>query len=351
MLIIGCDFHTRFQQIAILDPTSGEILERRLEHETGEAEKFYASLPDPARVGVEATIRAQWFERALARYGHELWVGDAAEISAARVRKQKTDSRDALHILDLLLTNRFPRIWTPSPTERDLRQLLRHRHKLVRYRTSVMNQLHGLAMSQGLCRKRKLWSRVGRRELEALTLDPWADRRRQELLALLDRLNPWISDLDRAVEQEAELRPEAVRLMEQPGVGPVTALSFVLTIGPVSRFQRSKQVVSYLGLNPREESSGGKQRLGSISKQGNSMMRYLLVEAAQVASQSDPELRREYLRLKFRRGHSAVAKVALARKLAVRLYWKLREAAPPLPSARMQGSPSNPMVEGNPSPS
>jgi len=81
------------------------------------------------------------------------------------------------------------------------------------------------------------------------------------------------------------------------------------------------------------------------------MMRYLLVEAAQVASQSDPELRREYLRLKFRRGHSAVAKVALARKLAVRLYWKLREAAPPLPSARMQGSPSNPMVEGNPSPS
>jgi len=256
MLIIGCDFHTRFQQIAMLDPTSGEILERRLEHETGEAEKFYASLPDPARVGVEATIRAQWFERALARYGHELWVGDAAEISAARVRKQKTDSRDALHILDLLLTNRFPRIWTPSPTERDLRQLLRHRHKLVRYRTSVMNQLHGLAMSQGLCRKRKLWSRVGRRELEALTLDPWADRRRQELLALLDRLNPWISDLDRAVEQEAELRPEAVRLMEQPGVGPVTALSFVLTIGPVSRFQRSKQVVSYLGLNPREESSG-----------------------------------------------------------------------------------------------
>ncbi|HXW14366.1 MAG TPA: IS110 family transposase [Terriglobia bacterium] len=349
MLIIGCDIHTRFQQIAMLDPITGEVVERRLEHETGEAEKFYASLPGPARVGVEATIRAQWFERALARYGHELWVGDAAEIRAARVRKQKTDSRDALHILDLLLTNRFPRIWTPSPTERDVRQLLRHRHKLVSYRTSVMNQLHGLAMSQGLCRKRKLWSRVGRRELEALPLDRWACRRRQELLELLDRLNPWIGDLDRAVEQEAEHRPEAVRLMEQPGVGPVTALSFVLTIGPIRRFQRSKQVVSYLGLNPREESSGGKQRLGSISKQGNSMMRYLLVEAAQVASQADPELRRDYQRLKFRRGHSAIAKVALARKLAVRLYWKLREAAQSVPPARMQGSPSNPMVEESPS--
>lgn len=351
MIIIGCDFHTRFQQIAMLDPTTGEIVERRLEHETGEAEKFYASLPGPARVGVEATIGAQWFERVLSRHGHELWTGDAAEIGATRVRKQKTDSRDALHILDLLLTNRFPRIGMPSPAERDLRHLLRHRHKLVGYRTSVMNQLHGLAMSQGLCRKRKLWSRVGRQELEALTLDPWASRRRQELLQLLDRLNPWIAELDRAVKEEAERRPDAMCLMKQPGVGPVTALSFVLTIGPIRRFQRSKQVVSYLGLNPREESSGDKQRLGSISKQGNSMMRYLLVEAAPVASQSDPELRRQYLRLKFRRGHSAVAKVAIARKLAVRLYWKLREAAPSVPPARMQGSSSNPMVEESPSPS
>jgi transposase len=340
MIMIGCDFHTRFQQIAMLDPTTGEVVERRLEHETGEAEKFYASLPGPARVGIEATIRAQWFERVLARHGHELWIGDAAEIRAARVRKQKTDSRDALHILDLLLMDRFPRIWVPSPTERDVRQLLRHRHKLVGYRTSVMNQLHGLAMSQGLCRKTKLWSRVGRQELEALTLDPWACRRRQELLRLLDQINPWIEDLDQAVQKEAERRPAVIHLMRQPGVGPVTALAFVLTIGPVSRFRRSKQVVSYLGLNPSEESSGGKQRLGSISKQGNSMMRYLLVQAAQTASQSDPELRRHYQRLKFRRGHSAVAKVAVARKLAVRLYWKLREAAQPVPPARMQGSPS-----------
>jgi transposase len=349
MIIIGCDFHTRFQQIAMLDPTTGEIVERRLEHEPGEAERFYASLPDSARVGVEATIRAQWFEKVLARHGHELWIGDAAAIAAARVRKQKTDSRDARHILDLLLTDRFPRIWVPSSTERDLRQLLRHRHKLVRYRTSVMNQLHGLAISQGLCRKRKLWSRVGRQELEALALDPWACRRRQELLQLLDQLHPWIADLDQAVEKEAERRPEVIQLMKQPGVGPVTALAFTLTIGPVNRFRRSKQVVSYLGLNPTEESSGGKQRLGSISKQGNSMMRYLLVQAAQTASRSDPELRRDYQRLKFRRGHSAVAKVALARKLAVRLYWKLREAAQPVPPARMQGSSSNPMVEETPS--
>jgi transposase len=349
MIVIGCDFHTRIQQIAMLDPSTGEIIERCLEHENDDVERFYAALPGPARVGIEATINARWFERILDRYHHELWVGDAAEIRAAMVRKQKTDSRDALHILDLLLTNRFPRIWMPSPAQRDLRQLLRHRHKLVGYRTSVMNQLHGLAMSQRLYRKRKLWSQVGRKELESVALDPWASRRRQELLQLLDQLNPWIAGLDREVEEQAKRFPEATHLMKQPGVGPVTALCFVLTIGPVGRFQRSKQVVSYLGLNPSEESSGGKQRLGSISKQGNTLMRYLLVQAAQTASQSDPELRRFYQRLKFRRGHSAVAKVALARKLAVRLYWKLREAAQPMPPARMQGSSRKPMVDASPS--
>ncbi len=326
MLMIGCDFHTRFQQIAMVNTTTGEIVERRLEHENGEARKFYAALPSPARVGIEATIAAQWFETMLREHGHELWVGDAAAIRAAMVRKQKTNSRDALHILDLLVSNRFPRIWIPSRAERDIRQMLRHRHKLVRFHTSVMNQLHALAMGQGLCQKKKLWTTAGRKKLEGLALDPWASRRRRELLQLLDQLDPWIEELDRAVIQEAESRPAAVHLMKQPGVGPVTALAFVLTIGSVERFPKSKKVVSYLGLNPSENSSADRQRLGAISKQGNSMMRHLLVEAAQVASRFDPELRRDYLRLKFRRG-SAVAKVAIARKLAVRLYWKLREAA------------------------
>jgi transposase len=349
MFIIGCDFHSRFQQIAMLDHATGEVIERRLEHENGEAKKFYDTLPGPARVGMEATCDAQWFERMLREHHHELWIGDAAEIRAAMVRKQKTDSRDALHILDLLLTNRFPRIWVPSPAERDLRQMLRHRHKLIRFRTSVMNQLHALAMGQGLCRRKKLWAKVGRMELEGLVLDPWASLRRQELLRLLDQLDPWIDKLDKAVIQTAASRPQAVCLMQQAGVGPVTALAFVLIMGPVTRFANSKKVVSYLGLNPSEDSSAGRQRLGAISKQGNSMMRYLLVEAAQTASRLDPELRRDYQRLKFRRG-SGVAKVAMARKLAVRLYWKLREADQPVPPARMQGSPASPVVGASLSP-
>ena len=325
MIIIGCDLHTRYQVIAVLDTETGEITTQRLEHENREARTFYARLEEGALVGIEATGCTQWFERLLAELGHELWVGDPAEIRARAVRRQKTDTRDAEHLLDLLYTNRFPRIWVPRPEERDTRQLLKHRDKLVRMQTSVKNQLHFLAMSQGVCRKKKLWSASGRQELEDLPLGYWASRRRQELLELLDRLEPEIQELDTAVHAEVQRRTEAVRLMRQKGVGPVTALAFVLTLGPVERFANSRKVVSYLGLNPREDSSGGRQRLGHISKQGNEMLRWLLVEAGQSAAQYDPELRRKYQRLKFRRGAN-VAKVAMARQLAVRLYWRLRSA-------------------------
>ncbi|GAC1668032.1 MAG: hypothetical protein PVS2B1_25950 [Candidatus Dormibacteraceae bacterium] len=344
MLIIGCDLHTRNQQVAMLDTETGELVERRLEHANGEARAFYASLPRGARVGIEATAPAQWFERMLTELGHELWVGDAAQIRAQVVRQQKTDRNDALHLLELLQTERFPRIWIPSPGERDTRQLLRHRHKLVGMRTAVQNQLHSLAMSEGVCRRKKLWSARGRAELEKLTLGPWASRRRAELLQLLDQLDASIEPLDRAVEKEAKQNAAAVRLMSQPGVGPITSLAFVLTLGPVERFHRSRQVVSYLGLNPREHSSGGsRQRLGSISKQGNIMMRWLLVEAGQTAARLDPELHRKYLRLKIRRG-SSVAKVAIARTLAVRLYWTLRNAQEKAQPVRMSGSPCSGVV-------
>lgn len=347
MMIIGCDLHTRFQQIAMLDTETGEIVERRLEHGSGEAQRFYAALTAPARVGIEATGYARWFERMLAEQGHDLWIGDASAIRTARVRQQKTDARDAQHLLELLIQNRFPKIWVSSPAERDTWQLLRHRDKLVRFRTSVRNQLHAQAMGEGVCRKKKLWTQRGRQELESLTLGAWASRRRQELLEMLDRLDGSIQQLDQAVQQQAKSCPAAVRLMEQPGVGPITglALALALAVGPVERFPNSRKLVSYLGLNPKESSSGGKQRLGAISKQGNALVRWLLVEAAQTASRKDPALRRAYHRLVHRRGR-AVAKLAIARKLAVRLYWQLRHAgAQPSPPTRTQGSPCSPVVE------
>jgi transposase len=347
MKIIGCDFHPSYQQIAMVDSETGELWEGRLEHEQGQARRFYHALTGAVRVGIEAVGNSQWFEQMLAELGHELWIGDAAQIRRLVVRQQKTDRRDAQHILDLLLDGRFPRLWVPDAEMRDVRQLLRHRQKLVEIRTQVKNQLQHLALNQGVRRKRRLWSREGRAVLEQLPLGGWTARRRSDLLAMLDGLEAQVSELDRAVRSEAERRPAVQLLMTHPGVGPVVGLAYALTIGPVARFRRGKQVASYLGLIPREHSSGGRQKLGSISKQGNTMMRTLLVEAAQTAARFDEELRRDYQRLAARK-HTALAKVMVARKLAVRMYWMLRENKPyaPPPVARMQGGPSHSVVAG-----
>ena len=193
MIIIGVDYHPSDQYIAFVDAETGECGERRLNHSEGEAEKFYRELAARAvsvRVGMEATGYSRWFERLLAELGIELWIGDAAEIQTKRVRRQKTDPNDARLLLKLLLEDNFPRIWVPGPENRDLRQLLWHRHRLVQMRTRIMNQLQAVAMNEGQRWKKKLFSEQGRAQLEKFPLAAWASRRRQDLLLLLDRMNP-----------------------------------------------------------------------------------------------------------------------------------------------------------------
>ena len=323
MLIIGCDYHPSWQQVCWVDTGSGETAEQKLEHMSGDAEKFYRQLPGPVLIGMESTGNCQWFVEMVTTLGHELWMGDAAKIRASEVRQQKHDRRDAALILKRLRDGRFPRIWVPSGPEKDLRQLLIHRYKLVRIRAQVKTERQHLAMNQGVTKKHKLWSQAGEKVLRELPLAPWASRRREDLLKVRRMLDEQIAPLDQAVVEVAEKNEKARLLMTQPGVGPITSMAFVLTMGDVSRFRRGKQVASYLGLIPREYSSGGTQRLGSISKQGNRFLRMLLVEAAQGAVRCDPGFRNEYLHRCHRKA-KGVAKVAAARKLAIRLYWMLR---------------------------
>jgi transposase len=326
MIIIGVDYHPSDQYIAFVDTETGECGERQLNHSDREAEKFYRELATrgvSVRVGMEATGYSRWFERLLAELGIEVWIGDAAEIKTKRVRKQKTDREDARLMLRLMRENNFPRIWVPSPENRDLRQLLWHRHRLVQMRTRIMNQLQAIAMNEGQRRKKKLWNEQGRAQLEKLPLATWASRRRKDLLELLDRMNPTIEELTAAIEREAKKWPEVLRLMTHPGVGPLTALAFVLIIGTPERFKCGKQIGSYVGLIPCEDSSAGHQRLGHITKQGSSLLRFLLGEAAQSAARWDSDWRRRYVHLAMRRQRN-IAKVAMARRLAVRMYWMWR---------------------------
>src|SRR6201982_4233757 len=174
MLIIGCDYHPGFQQIAYVDSETGELQERRLEHPE-EAEKSYRELAAQGmkvRVGVEASGHARWFERLLAELNFEVWIGDAAEIHRKRERKQKTDRQDAQHILRLLLKDDFPRIWVPSWENRDVRQLLWHRHRMVQARTRLMNQLQAVALNEGQRYKKRLWRGGGGEQLGGCRLCP-----------------------------------------------------------------------------------------------------------------------------------------------------------------------------------
>jgi transposase len=345
MWIIGCDFHPSFQQVAYVDTEGGECGKRRLGH-MAEAEQFYRSLRGlGVRVGMEASGHSRWFERLLAELGHELWVGDPAKIRATQPRRQKNDERDAAGILELLVEGRFEklRIRVPSAAERDMRQLVAHRHRLVQMRTRVKNQLKAVALNEGMVVRRPgLWSKQGQEQFGALQLPEWTARRREDNLVLLKELIERTTPLDRAVEQQAQQRPEVVRLMTHPGVGPVTALAFVLTLGDPHRFSCGRKVASYLGLIPAEDSSGGRQRLGHLTKQGNALLRSLLVEAGHSAAEKEPELKRCYRRLAMKKNR-AIAAVAVARKLAVRLWWMWRRGldyeqvyAPPV---RMQGKP------------
>lgn len=344
MILIGCDFHPAWQQVCWVDTETGEMGENKLVHDPGEAEKFYRRFAAPALIGIESTGNCQWFLDLLERLGHTVWIGDAAKIRASEVRRQKHDRRDAALLLRLLLEGRFPRLWVPSSEQRDRRQLLHHREQLVRLRVQVKNELQHLAMNQGLQKQRRLWSVAGQTALGELTLSCWASRRREDLFRLKKLLDEQIAPLDQAVRQAAEEDPQARLLLTHPGVGPITALAFVLILGEVSRFPRGKQVASYLGLIPREFSSGGQQRLGPISKQGNRFLRMLLVEAAQSAVRCEPQMRREYLHRLHGKMPSAVAKVAAARKLAVRLYWMLRTQTAYPGIVQVESSPRVPLA-------
>src|SRR4029077_3037658 len=166
-----------------------------------------------ALIGMESTGNCQWFVEMAIGVGHEVWVGDAAKIRASDVRQQKHDRRDAALLLQLLVEGRFPRIWTPSREQRDLRQLLIHRHKLVRVRAQVKNELQHLALNQGVQRKRKLWSEAGQKLLREIPLKPWAGRRREDLLKLMGTLDAQIESLDIAAKKAAEQNENARLLM------------------------------------------------------------------------------------------------------------------------------------------
>jgi len=308
----------------MLDTTTGEVVEKTLLHEGNSVREFYSKLSGPVRVGIEATGSMQWFVNLMEELEIDCRVGHPAKIRAAEPRKQKHDRRDADLILKLLVEDRFPAIWLPSKELQDLRAWLRHRHQWVRMRTRTQNALQSMALANGLRRGPSLWSQTGQQAIASLPLAPHTAYRRSELQAMYEKFETEIEKLNRRVEEQASERPGARLLMTHPGVGPVTALATEVFLGDPARFQDSKALASYVGMIPREYSSGGRQRLGGLTKQGNPLLRFLWGEAGAHAVRRDPELKRFYRRKVSQKGFGK-ASVAVARKLGIRLWIMLRD--------------------------
>jgi len=324
MRIIGCDLHARQQTVAMLDTTTGELVKITMTHEGNNVREFYSTLPRPVRVGIEATGSMMWFVNLMEELGIECQIGHPAKIRAAEPRKQKHDRRDADLILTLLVENRFPTIWLPTKELLDLRSLLRHRHQWVRMRTRIQNALQAIALANGLRRGPSLWSQAGQHTIASLPLAPHTAHRRTELQALYVKFESDIEQLNQRVEEQAGMRPGSRLLMTHPGVGPVTALATDVFLGDPTRFADGKVLASYVGIIPREYSSGGRQRLGGLSKQGNPLLRFLWGEAGAHAVRRDPELKRFYRRKLVQKGLGK-ARMAVARKLGIRLWIMLRD--------------------------
>lgn len=323
-LYIGVDFHPHQQTVAWCDVQTGETRTLDLTHEAGNVQRFYTSLPEPAVIGIEASARAAWFENMVFETGHKLFVGNPVLIRKRAVSRHKNDRRDAELILELLLRGEFPAIWRRPPESNRVIEILCLRQRLVRQRTQVCNRLQALAHNVGLP-KGKMRTLVFQSLLKAAEMDEAGRLARSQYFELLCLLDARVAELEKWLKAKAEVNKDVQLLETQKGVGYLTALATVHTLGDVSRFTRlSRSVASFAGLDPLERSSAGKTRFGRISKAGSPLLRYQLGQAAQIAARSDIKLKSFYKRL-LKKKPKAVAKTAAARKLLVKLAIMLRD--------------------------
>ena len=318
-LYIGVDIHARQQTVSYLNTEDGTTALVELQHERDDIKGFYSQFQGEVIIGIEACGYTNWFEELMEQLGHQLLVGDAAEIRRLARRRQKNDRRDANLLLDLLVHNEFPALFRYSRESREVLRQLRYRHKLVKLRTMVVNTLHALAINAGLSLRAQLLTKGGRKQLAGLQLSVIAQQQRDELVSLADELTRRITTVEQWLQAQANSDPRVLRLQTHPGVGLLTSLCLVHTLGDLSRFASTRKVAAYVGFDPMEDSSAERKAYGGISKAGSRLLRYLLVEAGQTAAKNDEHLKQFYRRLLPRRS-KARAKVAVARKLLIRCF-------------------------------
>ena len=323
--VLGMDIATRVLHVVGMADTGHVVLRKRLAR--GELLPFIAQLP-PLRIGMEACGSAHYWARRFREHGHDVRL-IAPQFIKAYVKSPKNDARDAEAICEAVTRPTMRFVPIKRVEQQDLQALHRVRERLIKARTALVNEIRGLLseygmiVPQGITKFRRLI--VPTLEAGQAQLTPCSRELFRQLYEELLALDQRLASYDEQLTAIGQAHPECQRLQTIPGIGPVTATALIAAIGDATQFKNGRQLTAWLGLVPREHSTGGKPRLLGISKRGDVYLRTLLVHGARtilrwVDTKSDDRSR--WLRaLIARRGKNRAA-VAFANKNA-RIVWAL----------------------------
>ena len=319
----GVDLHKRVSQLAILRKDRGPS-QLRFANDVATVERILQRLPLGTQIALEATGSWWWFVEKARSTGHEVYLSHPKQTKAIASARLKSDKVDASMLARLLKADLLPTVWIPGDKQRQVRELLSHRARVVRQRSAIVNEL------QALYAKRNIdFEMIGQRTHPVVTgaqeLSGYGPSIVGRDVGLIKVLNEQIRELDKELERIAREDDQAKRLMTVAGVGPLTAVAVCCWVGEIGRFANAKKLASYFGLAPTVRQSGERERHGHISKEGNRMVRSLLVEAAlSHIRYSKGPARKHYLGVLKRRGKK-IARVAAANKLLGMMFHMMKE--------------------------
>lgn len=319
-LYVGLDTHKKFIFGCIKDKEGNIIFEKKFKNEPHEIDKFLLNAGKDSKVALESSSCWQYVYDYLIDEGYAVTLSNPVKTRLIGESKKKTDKEDARKLADLLRMNMLPESYAAPQYVRVQRQITRHRGSLVSMRVQTKNKIHAILRRHGIqFEVEDAFSKKGIEYIDTLDL-PMCDRFEvDQYLSLLRHYTVKIDETQERIEELTNNDPYARQLMTHPGIGFYSALTITGEIGDIRRFDSSKKLISFAGLNPSVSQSGDKCYLGHISKQGSKHLRWILIQCANIAIKKDKKLKSYYLKKKLGKGHNK-AIVAAARKMLINIF-------------------------------
>jgi transposase len=323
-MYIGIDLHKKYSFITTMDIKGHVKEQKRIEHDSKSLDEFVSSIDEDDNIAMESTINWYYFYEMFESRTTNIHLAHPAKTKVIAQAKLKNDKVDSQMLAHLLRTDLLPEAYIPSKETRDLRELLRYRASLVRFRTQMKNKIHAILSKNGIyCPYSDLFGKAGMVFLREIKLRESYRKPLDGYLSIIEQINIQIDLVSKDINQIAELNQQARILMSIPGIAAYSALLILAEIGDVSRFPRKNKLVSYAGLAPRVRSSGGKTYHGHISKQGSAWLRWILIQAVPHVVNKSSDYQRLYNKLVAKKG-KGTARVAVARRLLIAIYYMLQ---------------------------